>query len=704
METMHHFDEHVITDLEFDLIRIMLHDHCKGETARMRAAELTPFTDRRTVISALEETEEFRRIKTEEHGFPALEYHEMKGEIRTLGIVDSVLTEESFSKLVDAARLVNAMLLFFDQREEDYPKLTALFNAVYYNTEINEAIEKVFDSRGKIRDDASPELYRIRQELAANRRRINRNFNKVLKDLGDKGWLADTREGFVNERRTLAILSSHKRKIQGVAQGASRTGTITFVEPEANVALNYEMESLKDDERKEIFRILRALTAEIRTYLPLIEAWQSLLTELDFIHARTRLALDLDARMPGISKEQEIELIRAYHPILLLSNQKQNVTTHPQNLRLDKFSRMLVISGPNAGGKSVTLKTVGLLQIMVQSGLLIPVDPNSKLGIFHSVLTDIGDNQSIENQLSTYSYRLRRMRGFLEVANRRSLLLLDEFGTGSDPDLGGALAEVFFEELYRKKCFGVITTHYANIKLKASELANAINGCMLFDKDSLAPTYKLDIGQPGSSFTFEVATINGISDELIERAKSRLDDNKVKLDGLIADLQKEKSSFSQLNVRALKAETEAKKAKRDFEERQAKYDERMKTQQEFTELNNHYINKGKKLSGFIDRYDLRPKSATNKTLLEDIRKYLAVEKTRIADAEKAEALKRKAEAKKAPKKIKPKHELIQVGSTVRLTRGGKQRGTVLELDGDKATVAFGMFKTKVNVTDLVYIK
>lgn len=704
MKTMQHFDEHVVTDLEFDLIRIMLHDHCKGDSARLRAAELTPLTERKAVIKTLEETNEYLRIKTEEHGFPALEFSELLGELRTLRMVDAVLTEDSFAKISDAARLVNAMLEFFDQREEDYPRLVALFHSVNYNTEINEAIDQVFDNRGKIRDDASAELSRIRQELAANRRKINRNFNKVLKELGEKGWLADTREGFVNDRRTLAIMSSHKRKVQGIAQGSSRTGTITFVEPSANVALNYEMESLKDDERKEIFRILRALTAEIRTYLPLIEAWQVLLTELDFIHARTRLAMDLDARMPGISQEQEIELIKAYHPILLISNKKQGQSTRPQNLRLDKFSRMLVISGPNAGGKSVTLKTVGLLQIMAQSGLLIPADPNSKLSIFHSVLTDVGDNQSIENQLSTYSYRLRRMRTFLEVANRRSLLLLDEFGTGSDPELGGALAEVFFEELYRKKSFGVITTHYANIKLKAAELANAINGCMLFDKDSLAPTYKLDVGQPGSSFTFEVATINGISPDLIERAKSRLDDNKVKLDSLIADLQKEKSSYSQLNLRAVKAETEAKKARRSFEERQSKLEKRLKTQQEFTEANNSFIHKGKKLSSFIDRYDLRPKSATNKTLLEDVRKYLAVEKTRIVDAQKSEALKRKAEAKKAPKKVKPKHELIKIGSTVRLTRGGKQRGTVMELEGDKAIVAFGMFKTKVSITDLVFIK
>lgn len=704
MHTMQHFDEHVVNDLEFDLIRIMLHDYCIGDTARLRAAELTPLTHRKSVEHALMETDELRRIRTEEHGFPALEYKELGNEIRTLNIADSVLREDGFRAIASASDLVNAMLVFFNKREEDYPTLWGHFESIWYTTEITEAIDRVFDNRGQVRDDASPELYRIRQEIASVRRKINRNFNKALKDFGAKGWLAETKEGFVNERRALAVMSTHKRKINGVTLGSSKTGNITFLEPEANVTLNYELESLKDDERREIFRILKALTNEIRGHLPLIKAWNALLIAFDFINARTRLALEMDGRMPGISDEPVIDLVRAYHPILLLTLKKNQQKTHPQTLKLSTTSRMLVISGPNAGGKSVTLKTVGLLQVMFQSGLLIPADAVSRLSVFHTVLTDIGDNQSIENQLSTYSYRLRRMRHFLEVVNRRSLLLLDEFGTGSDPELGGALAEVFFEELYRKKPFGVVTTHYANIKLKAAELPNAVNGCMLFDKESLAPLYRLDIGQPGSSFTFEVAEINGISQSLIREAKSRLDDRRVKLDALIADLQKEKSQFEKLNQRAIKAETDAKSAQLSFESRQTKYEERLKAQNDAMEANNHFITRGKKLVAWIERFDLRPKSAANKELTEEINKFLTVEKTRLEEVRKHEELKIKAEAKKnSKKKIKQNQEMIKVGSVVRLTRGGKQRGKVIELDGTKAVVAFGVFKTKVDLRELVFV-
>jgi DNA mismatch repair protein MutS2 len=710
MQLMYHFDEQVVKDLEFDLIRIMLHDHCVGETARLRAAELTPMRNKHEVIAALEETREFQVLRTEGHNFPALDYQELGKDIRTLKINDSVLPEDAFIRLRDASDLVNRMIDFFDTLEEDFPRLWARFKNVYYTEELIEPIDQVFDNRGKIRDDASEKLQSIRSEMTSIRRKINANFNKVLKSLNEKGMLADTREGYINDRRVLAVMSTHKRRVNGTAAGTSNTGSITYIEPQINVPLNHEFEMLLDDERREIRRILFQLTSNIRSSLPLIEAYDELLTELDFINARTKLALDMDAHIPGFSPEQEIELIRAYHPILLLTNKREGQKTHPQSLRLDKFSRMLVISGPNAGGKSITLKMVGLLQIMLQSGLLIPADPNSKMGFFHSVLTDIGDNQSIENQLSTYSYRLKRMKHFLNVANRRSLLLLDEFGTGSDPELGGALAEVFFEELYNKKSFGVITTHYANIKLKAAELRNAINGSMLFDKQTLQPRYKLDVGQPGSSFTFEVAEINGIDKALIEDAKSRLDDRKVKMDKLIADLQKEKSEYDTLVRKAREAETGADKAKQRFEEKLERYEERLKSQQEIIDKNNDLLNKGRKLASFIEKFStgkLRgkgPDKNANKALLEEVRKYLAVEKTRIDEQAHAEELKRKAEARKNPKKLKPKQQQITVGSTVRLLKGGKQRGTVLAMDGTKVTVAFGNFKTIVELNQLAFVR
>ena len=462
---------------------------------------------------------------------------------------------------------------------------------------------------------------------------------------------------------------------------------------------------LRDDERREIHRILMALSKEIRGHVHLISGYQGLLTQLDFISAKTRLALEMQADLPGVSKEMEIDLVNAYHPILMLSNKKAGIKTHPHSLRMDKFSRMLVISGPNAGGKSISLKMIGLLQVMLQSGLLIPVDSNSKFTFFQSVLTDIGDNQSIENQLSTYSYRLKRMRHFLEVANRKSLLLLDEFGTGSDPELGGALAEVFFEQLYNRKSFGVITTHYANIKLKAAELHNAINGSMLFDKVSLEPLYKLDIGQPGSSFTFEVAEINGIPKELIEEAKQRLDENKVKMDGLIASLQTEKTELSKLRLRTTETEKKALDAMAKADRQKKKFEARQATQDEIIAKNNHLLVWGKKVAAFIDRYNTRSKAKGNKELLEEVRQYLAIEKTKIEEGKKAETLKRKAAEAKNPKKKRPKanQDKIRVGSTVRLISGGKQRGTVMELDGEKATVNFGVFRTKVELGKLAYV-
>jgi DNA mismatch repair protein MutS2 len=324
------------------------------------------------------------------------------------------------------------------------------------------------------------------------------------------------------------------------------------------------------------------------------------------------------------------------------------------------------------------------------------------MSFFQAILTDIGDHQSIENQLSTYSYRLRRMKHFLEVSNRRSLLLLDEFGTGSDPELGGAMAEVFFEELYNRKSFGVITTHYANIKLKAAELRNAINGSMLFDRESLEPLFRLSIGQPGSSFTFEVAEKNGIPLELINAAKSRLDSNKVRMDELLSSLQKEKTDLEKNRDSLIIAEKAANEAKKDFEKRKTQFDERLKSQQELIEKNNKFLNKGKRMDAFIEDFKTK---GDNKKLLQEVLKYLSMEKSKIEEVLKAEKLKQKAAVKSGKKPPKPfaGQDQIKIGSMVKLLKG-RQVGTVLEMDGKKVIVAFGVFKTKVELTELQFVK
>ena len=697
---MMHFDSQAVKDLEFDLIRLMLHDFCLQPTARLRMIDLEPLRDHRRLRTELIRTHEFLQIRANGIAFPALDFEELDQEIKLLQLRDSVLSEESFFRIYKANVLVNDILDAFEGIEEACKELHLLVSDIEKSTYIPERVMQVFDNKWKVRDDASPELKSIRDGIVIVRRNIAKNFAKVMRDLAGKGFLGDTGEAFLNERKVLAVYSTHKRKVPGLVISSSKTGSLTYIEPEVNIQLNFELESLMDDERNEIRRILKELTQSIRHELPAIRNYQRCLAEFDFIQAKARMAADIDAILPEIEEEPVIDLRKAYHPLLMLQNRRMGRTTFPQSLRMDKDSRMLVISGPNAGGKSITLKTVGLLQVMLQSGLLVPVAPGSKMSFFHAVLTDIGDNQSIENQLSTYSYRLKRMKHFLDVANRRSLVLLDEFGTGSDPDLGGALAEVFFEELYNRRSFGVITTHYGNIKLKAAQLRNARNGCMLFNTQTLEPTYQLSIGQPGSSFTFEVAEINGIPKSLIEAAKNKLSKQKVQMDEMLASLQDEKSKYQLLTQSAQSAGELASSAITEYEKKRERMEERLQKQQDTMERNNKYLNHGRRLVQFIESYNLRTK---NKELLDEVKKYLAMEKTKIEDDRKQKSIQKSIVKQKEQEQTKERRTgAIKVGSTVRL-ENTKQTGKVIELEKGQAVVAIGVFKTKVDVSRLEFI-
>lgn len=710
---MNGFDPQTLRDLEFDQVREWISAYGIGNTAQRRLATLAPSNDFASVETALLRVAEFKSIRVEGESFPSLDFEELLPEIKLLPVRNAVLSQEGFVRIVRASELVNSLLQFFDKRTQDYPQLCALLGDVYFTRELIESIEKIFDRKGQVRDDASPELFRIRQQTTVLRNQINRNFEKEMRKWIKEGWLGETKEAFINDRRVLTVMSSHKRKIGGSVVGSSKTGSLTFIEPAVNIPLNNELELLMDDERKEIFRILQELTRDIAHHLPLIEAYQALLTEIDFINAKTKVALELNAVLPGIVRNTRIELIDAFHPILWKSNKAAGKKTLPQSLILDPNSRMLVISGPNAGGKSITLKTIGLLQLMLQAGLLVPVHENSQLCFFQQVLTDIGDNQSIENELSTYSYRLKRMKHFLKVANKRSLLLLDEFGTGSDPELGGALAEVFFEELYNRKSYAVITTHYANIKLKADRLPQAVNGCMLFNTDTLEPMYRFSMGSPGSSFTFEVAQMNGIPVDLIDQAKSKLSDSKVKMDKLLGELQREKTYLEKLNKEHIAAQELAEAARLDYIQKKQRFEDRLKGQQDTLEKNNVFINSGKKMKQFIDRYQTKTrKKDANNPLLEEVRKYLMVEKAKIEEAKKKEELmkqagipQKKAKKKKPaePEKDPYQRDKIVVGSTVKMIET-KQSGTVEEIKGHLLTVTFGFLRMKVEREKLMWVK
>lgn len=705
-------DQQTLEDLEFPVLRNWLQSYTVGPTANASLQSLSPLKTKTEIIIALQKVAELKAIRDEGEVFPRLEFEELTAEIKLLPIKNAAITLEGFLRILDASRLVNDMLVFFDKREEEYPLLNGILENAYHTTDIIDAIELVFDRHGKVKDDASKELYEIRSQIHVIRKQINRNFDKEIRRLLKENVLGDTKETFINERRVLTVLSSHKRKVTGTVVGSSNTGSLTYIEPQINIPLNNELEMMLDDERKEIFRILQVLKSELLQHLDLITTYQKILTSFDFINAKCRLATFLDCTLPSISEELEIELFDAYHPILWRTNKDAGKKTLPQRIKMDKFSRMLVISGPNAGGKSITLKSIGLLQVMLQCGLLVPVHKNSTMCIFDNVLSDIGDNQSIANELSTYSYRLKRMNTFLEIANKKTLFLLDEFGTGSDPDLGGALAEVIFETLYNRKSFGVITTHYNNIKLKADQLRNAVNGSMLFNTETLEPTYTFSTGQPGSSFTFEVAKMNGIPDELIELAKEKLDDKKVRMDKLLNDLQKEKTYLTKLNREHIEAQQIAQNALNEYQDKKSLFESKLKLFRENAEENHKFVQYGKKLSSYVKRYNTNSRKTTiNAPLLEEVKKFLAVERSKelaIKQKEKEALLQlQKKPSKKKKSTAPPKDEFnrskIVVGSKVKLL-STKQSGIVEEINGSNVTVLFGFMRMKVNLEKLMWVQ
>ena len=474
---------------------------------------------------------------------------------------------------------------------------------MYEEKQIKPTVDAVIDRFGEVRNDASDTLYSIRKQMQQLRGKISSSFNKALSQFSNAGYLDDIRESVIENRRVLAVKAMYRRKVKGAIMGSSKTGSIVFIEPEATNAQTRELQNLEFEEGEEIKKILSQLTDFFRPFLPYFESQHDFLLGLDVVHAKARYAQEIDGILPKIvQEERQIVYKKAFHPLLLQAHKLENKVTHPQDLELDSDNRIVVISGPNAGGKSITLKTVGLLQLMLQTGMLIPVHERSKAALFAKILTDIGDNQSIENHLSTYSYRLKNMKYFLRKCNAKTLFLIDEFGTGSDPELGGALAEVMLEDFYERKAFGLITTHYSNLKALANELPAMINANMQFDNKTLEPVFKLVMGEAGSSFTFEVAQKNGLPFNLINRAKKKIERGKVRFDATIAKLQKERSAMMKTGKSLKEKESKVKSESDRMEQMNAKLKSKLTSYQELFDYNQRMIVLGNKVNELAERY------------------------------------------------------------------------------------------------------
>ncbi|WP_456376436.1 endonuclease MutS2 [Lutibacter sp.] len=622
---MSKISEKTLIDLELATVLKLVSEFCISDLGKTETLKITPFETLQKLQPELQQVNEYLSSFINDNKIPNHYFDDTQKEIHLLNIENSYLEPASFLKIRNNVNTISELLKFFKKFKIYYPTLFNSSLEIEYQKQLVLNIDNKITSYGEVSEKASAVLKQIRNDINSVRSKIGGSFTKALSKYSSAGYLDEIRESVIDNQRVLAVTAMHRRKIKGSLVGSSKTGSIVYIAPEATLQFSRELQNLMYEEHQEIIRILKELTNSLREYTPNLIAYQNYLTKLDVIASKAKYAHKINGHLPKITQEKKVYFKNAYHPILLVENNKQQLKTIPQTLTLNKQQQIIVISGPNAGGKSIALKTIGLLQVMLQSGLLIPVDERSETFFFEKVLTDIGDNQSIENQLSTYSYRLKNMRNFLRKCNSNTLFLIDEFGTGSDPELGGALAEIFLEEFYTKGAFGIITTHYANLKVLASELENVSNANMRFDEKTLEPLYQLFIGQAGSSFTFEVAQKNGIPFSLINKAKKRVDGEKVRLDKTISKLQIERNKLQKNSETLAKEKSRALKKTDSLNEKQQKIQEKLESFQELYDSNQKMLSYGRKTNELLNKYF---QTNNKKQLTSDFINWVLVEKTK----------------------------------------------------------------------------
>ncbi|MEI2272878.1 endonuclease MutS2 [Sphingobacterium sp. ML3W] len=556
-----------IDKLGFSEIKDKIKQKCLSESGRELVEKIQPQTRYDQIDRFLRQTSEFKDLLVNDGAFPVENFFPLKSIIEKARVEGAFLLEEEFFRVLLSLKTVYAIIRYFNEREGLYPNLEVLFEHLPIEKGIIRDIEIVIDERGKLKNNASRLLLEITQQIQRAEQDALKRINSIFKNAQDSGWTADGNLTVRDGRLCIPILAENKRKLKGLIHDESATGQTAYIEPEEVFQLNNKIRDLEFERRREVIRILVELTDKVRPHLPLLLSYHGLLTKVDFVRAKALFALDIEAEMPELSKEAEINLINARHPLLIL-NEHHKGTVVPLNIQIDQLQRVIVVSGPNAGGKSVCMKTVGLLQIMVQSGLLIPAEPTTKVGVFKQIFADIGDDQSIESDLSTYSAHLSKMKYFTEFANGRTLVLIDEFGTGTDPLFGGPIAEAVLESLNKKQIRGVVTTHYSNLKVFASNTTGLENASMLFDNREMRPMYILQIGKPGSSYAFEIAQKIGLGKDILEAAKGKIGVQQKKVDTLLIDLEREKKEVFDTKVAINKREKELESLKSEYLELQ----------------------------------------------------------------------------------------------------------------------------------------
>lgn len=698
----------------FDKVRLLVSDKCLSPLGKERVAAMSFSTDYAFISNELDLVDEFVKIQQGETDFPANYFFDVRYSLKRIRPEGTWMDEKELFDLKRSLQTIHDIIRFFQSGEDEeikYPALTALAGDILVFPQLVGRIDTILDKFGKVKDSASPELQTIRREMTITMSNISRNLQSILRAAQSEGVVEkDVTPTMRDGRLMIPVAPAFKRKIKGIVHDESASGKTVFIEPESVVEANNRIRELEGEEKREIIRILTDFTNFVRPLVPDILQSYEFLADIDFIRAKALFAIEIQGIRPVVEDKQQLDWARAIHPLLYLSLKKQHKEVVPLDIELTTEKRLLIISGPNAGGKSVCLKTVGLLQYMLQCGLLVPMHESSRTGLFEHLFIDIGDEQSIENDLSTYSSHLTHMKYFVRNCNERTILLIDEFGSGTEPQIGGAIAEALLNRFNQHKSFGVITTHYQNLKHFAEDTPGIVNGAMLYDRHLMQPLFKLAIGNPGSSFAIEIARKIGLPEDVIAEASEKVGMDYINMDKYLQDIVRDKryweSKRQNIRQREKKLEDIIARYEKDLSEVNSQRKEIVREAK--AEASRILSDANARIENTIREIK---EAQAEKERTKQARQELQSFKDSVSDAQeeddklarKMAKLKERAERKKQKQKVSAQpvfnRDVIEVGDAVRL-KGQTSVGTVMELQEKQATVAFGMIKSTVKLDRL----
>ncbi len=718
------YPEHFEQKIGFDHVRQLLITACQSTLGREKVDELTFLTDYDTLVVLLDRSQEYLNLLNSDQTLPDCHFHDARPSLRKARVEGAWLDESAVFNLRKSLVSIELLVRFFSREEMvgPYPRLVDLTSEVPVFPDVIKRADAILTPTGELKDNASPELAAIRREMTTTLNGLSRRLQQILRQAQQEGLVdKDTTPSMRDGRLVIPVAPAFKRKIKGIVHDESATGKTVFIEPAELVEANNRIRELENEERREIIRILTRFTDYIRPDVAEMAASYALLAELDFLRAKASFARTIGAIRPRFEPKPILDWVKAIHPLLYLSLHKQHKEIVPLNVTLTDKQRLLIISGPNAGGKSVCLKTVGLLQYMLQCGLLIPVHDSSRTGCFERLFIDIGDEQSIEDDLSTYSSHLLNMKYFLRNSQGNTLLLIDEFGSGTEPSIGGAIAEACLDRFNRQKAYGVITTHYSNLKHYANDHEGIINGAMLYDRHEMRPLFTLEIGRPGSSFAVEIARKIGLPEDLIKQASDIVGSDYVDMDKYLQDIVRDKRYWEnkreQVRLKEKKTDNLLTQLEGELAELQQQRKEILGAAKQ--EANRILNESNAKIEQTIRQIkEAQAERTETKLIRQNLVTYKqSLEETSQQTDEKILRKIQKIRRKEENKKNRPQSEQLedatkgkprpnaqptplQVQETVTI-KGQQTPGTIVEIKGKKAKVVFGMVQTTVPLDQLV---